>query len=468
MEHFIGRKDELKKLEEFYNGTKYKACSILGRRRIGKTTLIDEFVKDKDCLRIQFLDSTFDANMELLNMTMGEYLEREVRYSNTLEFFSDLAEYINGRKVVIVFDEFPYMIDCDETFPSVTQHFIDRQMGDSKLIICGSSVKTMEHEIGDYSRPLYGRTWEIRMEEMPISDCMQFHPGLSDEDQLKLYLTTGGIPLYCDVPKFDDYDDYVKKNILEPNSYFSREGEAMVERELSPKSKYIKILDAMRGRRNTINTISSRTEIDRDTCSDCLKKMIELKMVGVTEPMFGAPMKPKYFEIRDNMLAFHFMAKRRVPVRNGNPEGMLKAIRPMMSTEHGFMFENYCRNLIAKSYPVRAIGTWWGSGPRTDRWGNIYPDDVIEYDIDVAAEIVSGFNIVYLAVECKYTDHPVGFSVLNELDSSIGCLKNKRDVRRMIMAPSGFDDDLAEYAAENGILLVGLDMLLEKEPMPEI
>ena len=467
MERFIGRKDELDGLKEFYEGTKYNTCSILGRRRIGKTTLIDEFVKDKESWRIQFLDSTFESNMELINATMSGYLGRNVNYKTTLEFFAGLAEYIKDRKVVIVFDEFPFMINCDKTFPSVTQHFIDTQIGKSKLIICGSSVKTMEYETGDYSRPLYGRTQIIRVGEMPIQDCLQFHPNLSEIDQLKLYLTTGGIPLYCDVPDFDDFDEYVKRYVLRPNSFFCREGESIIERELSPKTKYMDILDSMRGRRTTVNTISSKTGIDRDTCTDCLKKMMELKLVGITEPMFGAPMKPKYYEIRDNMLALHFLAKRRIPTVSSESDRLLEAMRPMMSTEHGFMFENYCRNLILKSYPVKAIGTWWGSGPRTDRWGNV-SDDSIEHDIDIAAEIVTGFNVINLAVECKYTNYPIGFDALNELDSAIACLKNKRTVRRMIMSPSGFKEDLTEYAKENGILLVDLDMLLEKKPMPEI
>ena len=469
MEQFIGRKDELKKLEEFYKGSKYKACSILGRRRIGKTTLIEEFTRDKDHWDIQFLDSTLDMNLELLGITMSKYVGKKVRYDSTMDFFQDLAEYIKERKTIIVFDEFPYMVNCDKTFPSLTQYFVDKQIGKSKLILCGSSVKTMEYETNDYSRPLYGRTWRLDMDKMPIKDCMQFNPDLPDIEQLKMYLITGGIPLYCDVPDYKDFEDYVKRFILEPNSFFCREGESMIERELSPKWRYVAILDAMKGRRNTINTISSKTGIDRDTCTDCLNTMIELGLVSETRPMFGAPKKPKYYSIKDNMLAFHFLAKRMDSSLNTNVDEMLRAISPMISTERGFMFEEYCKELMMTSYPVRSIGTWWGNGPEIDRWGNVIEEkQSVEHDIDVAAEVASGFNVIELAVECKFSNNPVGFEALNQLNSSISCLKTKRAIRRMIISPSGFERELVEYAKENGILLVGLDMLLRKEPMPEL
>ena len=104
---------------------------------------------------------------------------RKARES-AMDFMRDLAEYIKGRKVVVVFGEFPYMVKRDESFEALAQYFIDMQPGGSKLIIPGSSIKTMVYETTDYSRPLYGCTRHLWLRAMPIQECTGFHPNLPD------------------------------------------------------------------------------------------------------------------------------------------------------------------------------------------------------------------------------------------------------------------------------------------------
>ncbi len=394
-------------------------------------------------------------------------------YESAMDFMWDLAEYIKGRKVVVVFDEFPYMAKCDESFAALTQYFVDMQLGDSKLIISGSSIKTMVYETTDYSRPLYGRTRSLWLRAMPIQECTGFHPELPDLDQLKLYMAIGGTPLYYAVPDFDDFQDYVEKMILGPRSPFRNEGEDMIKRELDNAEEIIAILDSMTGRSATIKTISSRTGIDRNICSQYMERLKVLDMVRENNPMWGAPKIPVQYSISDNMLSFSFLVKRNDVIYNANVTEKYKALSALISASRGFMFEFYCMDLLCKSYPVRAIGKWWGSRTETDEFGNAVFNDsgkpcTISCDIDIAAEIMVGSNLVNLAAECRFRNNPVGFEALNELDSSIGCLKTKRYTRRMIISPSGFTQDLIDYSEENGILLVGLDMLLGKEPLPDL
>ncbi len=473
MKEFIGRVEELSILEEFYNDPNIKAYAIIGRRQIGKSALIDEFIKDKKSIKIEFLDSSLSKNLELMGRVMSSVTGSKKEYESSMDFMWDLADYIKGQYMAVVFDEFPYMVKCDESFAALTQYFIDVQLGDSKLIISGSSIKTMEYETTEYSRPLYGRTRTLWLHQMTLKECMLFHEDLSDLDQLRLYMAIGGTPMYHAVPRFDNFQDYIEKMILGPHSIFRNEGENMIKREMGHADDIISLLDSMTGRSTTIKTMATRTGVDRNTCSGYVNDLEALDMVRANTPMWGSPKKPVQYSISDYMLSFSFLVQRNDILFNSNVSERFRALSNLISTSRGFMFEQYCMDLIVRSYPVRSIGRWWGSKTVKDGSGDKVLDGsgvpiTVNCDIDIAAEIMVNNNLVNLAVECKFKSAPVGFEALNELDSSIESLGSKRYVRRMIISPSGFTDDLVDHAAENGILLVGLDMIIGKEPMPII
>ena len=473
MGRFIGRERELSFLEDFRRNGFKKACAVIGRRQIGKSSLIDEFIKDKDHFKIEFAKTSRDTNLRLMSRTMTQFTGEEKDYSNPMDFLWDLAGCIKGRSIIVVFDEFPYMVDCDKEFAALTQYFIDMQLGDSKLIISGSSVKTMEYETKDYTRPLYGRTVPLYVDQMELGECAPFHPDMPDLEQLKLYLAVGGVPLYHQTDGCGDFRCYMERMILSPQAPFREEGEQMVNRELSPSPDYIKVLDSLRGRRNSIADITARTSFDRNLCAKYLKDMMALRMVSEYHPMWGAQKKPRYYAISDRMLASYYLVKRNDTSYGASPSEKYNALVPLLSTSRGLMFESFCTDLLCKSYPVREIGSWWGAGPDYDRWGNPRIDDegnpvMVMHGIDIAADIAVGSNIVNLAVECKFSANPTGFEALNELDSSLRCLKTKRHTRRMIISPLGFTEELRDYAEQNAILLVDLDMIMSRRPLPSL
>ena len=122
-------------MEEFYENPQIRSYAIIGRRQIGKSALINEFIKNKDSFKIEFLESNLDKNLELMGRVMSSVIGAKKEYRSSMDFLWDLADYIKGRKVVVVFDEFPNIVKCDESFAAQTQYFIDMQLDDSKLII---------------------------------------------------------------------------------------------------------------------------------------------------------------------------------------------------------------------------------------------------------------------------------------------------------------------------------------------
>ena len=135
MDVFIGRKEELNILADFYKDPYRKVCAVIGRRQIGKSSLIDESIKDREHFKVEFAKTSLDTNLMIMGRTMSDALGETREYESSLDFLWDLARFIEGRQTIVVFDEFPYMVECDSEFAALTQHFVDTQLGESKLII---------------------------------------------------------------------------------------------------------------------------------------------------------------------------------------------------------------------------------------------------------------------------------------------------------------------------------------------
>ena len=159
---FIGREKELSKLTQLYNTNTFQFPVIYGRRRVGKTALINEFIKDKESIFFTGLESTVSQNLENLSraihLYMGTIGEAPIyqSFQSALETIFELAE---NKRVIFVIDEYPYVAKAYKAFSSVIQTMIDKHKDKSKLylILCGSSMSFMEEQVLGYKSPLYGR-----------------------------------------------------------------------------------------------------------------------------------------------------------------------------------------------------------------------------------------------------------------------------------------------------------------------
>lgn len=462
MGRFIGREKEIHDLIDMINDPKIRSCAIIGRRRIGKTALIKELIKDMDAIYIQFIKSSSEVNLLKIASVMSDYHGKETYYKNPMEFFKDLSTITKKKRIVIVFDEYPYMSDKDGAFSSITQDFIDNYIHDSFLILSGSSVKMMESEVSDYSKPLYGRVRKYYVHEMPYDSMKEFHPNLDDVDSLRLYLTTGGIPYYLDDTPAESYKDYLTRYVLEDNSIFNTEGTNIINRELKNQDEIISILDAIAYGRNHIKEISDITGIERNRCSAHLAILESLNLVSKHNPMANAPRKPAIYYIKDNMLAFHFHILRMLTTKSKDPEKIYGNILPNILTLHGKMFEEFCKSLLIDNYDVKEIGKWWGTTVTKNEKGTSYESS----EIDIVADINVGNNIVQLFVECKFRNEKCGLSTLLELEEHMRALNTNG--RPMIISRSGFTNELLEYAEDHNILLIGMDEIVGRKGFPEL
>ena len=200
---FIGREKELASLREFYEKDGIGMTVIYGRRRIGKSTLIAEFIKDKKAIFYTATKVGKNRNLELFSKQVIDVLMpgvEDISFKTTEAVFDFIDKNIGNDKIVIVIDELPYWAEKDNALLSVLQKYIDRVWNDKalKIILCGSALSFMEKKVLSEKSPLFGRRdSQIKLEPFNYLDSAKFVPDYSNEDKAICYGITGGIAKYC-------------------------------------------------------------------------------------------------------------------------------------------------------------------------------------------------------------------------------------------------------------------------------
>ena len=173
---FIGRKREMEKLESEYSRDS-SFVVIYGRRRVGKTTLIKEFLKDKTAFYFLATEEIESQSMKRLAgvvaRTTKNRLLQNATFTDWLDLFQVIADYEPEKKKVFVIDEFPYLVKTNSAFPSILQNAWDEVLKDKNvmLILSGSLIGMMQKHALSYDSPLYGRrTSQMRLAQLLFTD----------------------------------------------------------------------------------------------------------------------------------------------------------------------------------------------------------------------------------------------------------------------------------------------------------
>ncbi|MBE6527964.1 MAG: hypothetical protein E7Z64_02160 [Thermoplasmata archaeon] len=474
MQRFIGRSKELALLTRIYEEESNKTCMIFGRRRIGKTTLIERFISDKPHINIELDDATYKINLDIINNSISEFTSSQISTNSMRESMEIIKELCKKNRMVIVFDELPYLTSNYSAGASEIQHLTDWVVRntESMIIISGSSVSLLLEEVMNSGKPLYKRfMFTINLGPIEPEEAREFQPDVSDDDFIRTYLTLGGVTAYHSLTGNRCYKDIMNGYILNRFGFIQNDIQFGINREMGNAGRdSVSIFKSIVLGDNTYNEMKNRTGLPDVSLQQQLERMIVSGFIEKRDSLISSK-KSKVYRISDPMTSFYYSVIDRNKEMMGS-EDPYDDLKQVISSWLGPRFEDYCRDFVRRNYPCSEVGSWWGKAPIIkngkkvkDENGKTITESV---DIDIVATVRKGNDRMNLFGECKFTRTPMDFSALNTLQIRVRSLKGSYNTRFALFSLSGFTDDLREYATDNNIALFDLDILLGKKEIPRI
>lgn len=449
---FIGRERELNALEKLYASNKFEFAVIYGRRRVGKTALINQFLGDKKAIYFMGVESNAKQNLENFSKSIIEYssgIESETSFLSfqaALEYVFKLAE---KERLVLAIDEYPYVARSSKSFASTLQLLIDKYKDSSKLmlILCGSSMSYMEDHVLAYKAPLYGRrTAQMKILPFDFEETCQYFKKLDHEDKALIYGVVGGTPQY--LLQMNDalsVEDNIKNTFLNPISFLYEEPINLLKQEVREPAIYTAIITAIAQGASRMSEISNKVGEDTNVCSTYIKNLMNLGIVQKETPYGEKASRKSVYSIEDNMFRFwhRFVLENNSIIARGAVDLVYKRIEPKFSDYMGKVFEDICKQYLWKQLlcgkcPVEftSLGRWWGNDPILKRQAEI--DIMGEQDKDTA-----------LFAECKWTNEKVDLSVLETLAKRSRLFPYK-NIHLYLFSKSGFTKGCIDEANRMG------------------
>ncbi len=457
---FHCREKELTQLNKFYNSGTFECIVIYGRRRVGKTALINEFCKDKHTIFFSALKATLSENLESLSKSIYEYRYPDTDgsdapiYQNFDAAMQEVTTLAGKERLILVIDEFPYLAKADESIQSRLQHIIDHKWQTSKLflILCGSSMSFMENQVLGYESPIYGRrTAQIKLEPLNYRELKQFYPKLSNEDLSLVYGITGGIPLYINklnVKK--DIKTALIENFFDTSAYLFEEPDNLLKQELREPALYNSIISAIAGGASRSNEISTKAGIDSGKCAKYLQVLIDLGILKKETPMAEKSSKKTIYTIKDPFFRFwyRFVPRNMAAIISGKiSKAYDSLIGAYLHDYMGLVFEDICRDYLmnyAEDLPITliSVGQWWGTDPVAKK----------EVQIDIIGKAIEENK--YIIVSCKYRNKETDTDELELLKNYTKVFNKGNEYYYYIFSLGGFSKKLQEC---KDVILLTLD-----------
>ena len=447
---FIGREKELKALNNLYTSDKFEFAVIYGRRRVGKTALINEFIGDKKSIYFMGVESNAKQNLENFSKSIIEYNSGIVA-DTSFQSFQSALEYVfelsRNERIILVIDEYPYVARSSKSLASTLQMLIDKYKDTSKvmLILCGSSMSYMEDNVLAYKAPLYGRrTAQMKILPFDFEETCRYFKNFSSEDKALIYGIVGGTPQYLlQMNDKQSIEDNIKNTYLNPVSFLFEEPTNLLKQEVREPAIYTAIITAIATGASRMSEIATKVGEDTNVCTSYIKNLMNLGIVQKETPYGEKNSRKTIYYIEDNMFRFwyRFVLDNNSVIMRGATDRVYKRIEPYLSDYMGKVFEDICtqylwKQLLDEKCPIEfnSLGRWWGNDPKEKKQTEI--DIMGEQDKDTA-----------LFGECKWTNEKVDLGVLETLVKR-STLFSYTNVHYYLFSKTGFTKGCIDRAEE--------------------
>ena len=451
---FVGRHQELEQLNQAYQENDFQFTVIYGRRRIGKTSLINEFLKDKKSIYYVALEENAEDNLKRFSDAISIFKNTDQggkeKFANFEECFKEITHLAQKQRVILVIDEFPYLAKAYPTISSMLKSYIDHEFKETNLflILCGSSMSFMERQVLGYQSPLYGRrTLALKLEPFKLSEAHEMLPKLSKEDAFIINTVCGGVPQYLSYMSDSmSVADNIKKNFLSKSGRLFDEPNNLLQQELRDPTNYNSIINAIASGASKHSKIAQSAHLQTGPLTTYLNNLIDLgiveKKLPVTEQK-KSKSKNIVYRICDGMFRFWytFVGKQTDLIERGLTDLAWVKVQKGLSDFMGPEFEKYSQDFMWSQdmnekivpNPFIHLGNWWGTDKRTHQQVEL---DIVGFSDD---ERDGYFG------ECKWKNEPISRSVLEKLITNSEIFKYPLK-HYYLFSKSGFTDSCQELA----------------------
>lgn len=416
---FYGRERQKKSLLDMFRKEEQMISLIYGRRRIGKSELIKQALKETEIQSIYYecKQTTQQNNVDSLAEIIGDAFDfPKPAFKNIEELLHFVFKKAEASPLILVFDEYPYLRENVKGLDSIIQSVIDKYKDTSnmKFIICGSYVDTMKELIGKQN-PLFGRIdLTIDLKPMDYYESALFYDGFSDEDKVKLYSVFGGIPYYN---RLIDANMSVKDNIINliasPGARLENEVSMYLSSEISKITNANEVFEALAKGFSKYKDILDQSNVSSGpTLVDVLDKLIKMDVVKKETPINDENNKKKagYF-ISDNLSLFYYKYIFRNISRMNIMDSEVfyeKYIHEDFETQYvPAIFEDICKQYLIRLNKAGKMEEVF------EKIGKYYYDDPVNKK-NGEFDIVTLDDKGYIFYEAKFRAEPVTESMIKE------------------------------------------------------
>ena len=379
---FKNRINELSFLNEIYENGDAKLVVLFGRRRVGKTELLKEFLKKHKGIYILARQESELEQIKKISSQIAEHYNDEFLKTNPFSNWDALFIYLSEKpRIPIVFDEFPYIVQSSKKITAILQDHWDNRFSKKNafFILCGSSITMMERLLGKKS-PIYGRrTEQILLEPLKFRDaCLFMTKEMSLKDKILNYVVLGGMPAYLLEFDFDkSLKENIKENILRKNKFLYQDVLFTLREELKEPRNYFSILYSIAKGNTKSGQIVNDTGCGKAFVTKYLSILIDLQIVErrvpITEKSFSKSRNGIYL-LKDNFFKFWFkyVFENQEYIEQEKQDKLLdEKIIPDINTFAGRIFEEIAISEMIdnKKYSNYFFGRWWDRTTEVDLVG---------------------------------------------------------------------------------------------------
>lgn len=432
---FLGRNKELALLDSLYQRTGAQLLILYGRRRIGKTALIEQWtqnrLQERDYLYWMATQTSTANQLRDFSQTILRFIEPDAPVSSTFSYESwetalaRVAQLASERRFVLVLDEITYAMQANPELPSLLQRIWDHGLKKTNLflILMGSLAGIIQRSALDYQAPLYGRaTARLKLYPLSFGALRALLPAMSTEQRVAVYAVTGGIPAYLEF--FDDKYNVIhnlREHFITPANVMLNDAVFLLREQVEEPRNYMAILEAIANGGHKLADIARLSGLERSNANKYLTILRELgyveRIVPVTVQHPERSRQGRYV-FTDAYLRFYFRFLRPYlgDIERGRLNRVINLLRDHLTDFIGtYTYEELCREWLNEkvdrdefSYFLDRVGRHWSK----------------EVQVDVVG--INWRTKQILFGECKWGRQPVERKVIDKLiTQSAKALPNK-------------------------------------------